>query len=99
MNDSPDAAVCGVDGCGPRTETAAGGASAVPAAADWQLDVISDVICLWCLIGKRRLAKALDLLAPELAVSVRWQPFELNPDMPKEGMVRNAYRAQVRHPR
>ena len=94
MNESRSGAVCGVDGCGPEVEATGSRASAAPAATDWQLDVISDVICPWCLIGKRRLAKALDLLAPELAFTVRWRPFELNPDMPKEGMERSAYRAR-----
>ncbi len=58
------------------------------------IEIVSDLICPWCLIGKRRLAKALDLLAPELEITVRWRPFELNPDMPKEGMERSAYRAR-----
>jgi predicted DsbA family dithiol-disulfide isomerase len=56
-----------------------------------QVEVASDVICPWCYIGKRRLEKAL-LLVPELEFEVRWLPFQLNPDMPKEGMARAAYR-------
>lgn len=52
------------------------------------IDVISDVICPWCFIGKRRLEKALN----GRPASVRWHPFELNPDMPREGIERKAYR-------
>jgi predicted DsbA family dithiol-disulfide isomerase len=52
------------------------------------IDVISDVICPWCFIGKRRLEKALD----DRAVTVRWHPFQLNPDMRREGIDRESYR-------
>src|SRR4051794_28036762 len=52
------------------------------------IDVISDVICPWCFIGKRRLEKALG----NLAAYVRWHPFQLNPDMPREGIDRKSYR-------
>jgi predicted DsbA family dithiol-disulfide isomerase len=48
------------------------------------IDVISDVICPWCFIGKRRLEKALD----GRPATVRWHPFQLNPDMPREGIVK-----------
>jgi predicted DsbA family dithiol-disulfide isomerase len=53
-------------------------------------DVISDVICPWCYIGKRRLEKAIAAL--DGPVEVRWLPFQLNPAMPKEGISRRAYR-------
>jgi predicted DsbA family dithiol-disulfide isomerase len=56
------------------------------------VDVISDVICPWCYIGKRRLEKAINALAGRREVRVRWHPFELNPQMPKGGMDRRAYR-------
>ncbi len=54
------------------------------------VDVISDVICPWCFIGKRRLEKAIAAL--DLPVQVRWLPFQLNPTMPKEGISRREYR-------
>jgi predicted DsbA family dithiol-disulfide isomerase len=53
------------------------------------VDVISDVICPWCYIGKRRLKKALAVFAGP--VKVRWLPFQLNPTMPKEGIRRREY--------
>lgn len=57
------------------------------------IDVISDVVCPWCFIGKRRLETALARLpASERArVSVRWHPFELNPDLPADGIERRSY--------
>ena len=54
------------------------------------VDVISDVICPWCFIGKRRLEKA--IAAVDAQVKVRWHPFQLNPTMPKEGISRREYR-------
>jgi predicted DsbA family dithiol-disulfide isomerase len=56
------------------------------------IDIISDVICPWCFIGKRRLERAL-ALRPEIAAEIAWRPFQLNPDMPPEGMDRKAYLA------
>lgn len=55
--------------------------------------VISDAICPWCYIGKRHLDLAIDSLEGEVSVAVEWQPFELNPTMPPEGMPRRDYRA------
>jgi len=57
------------------------------------IEVVSDVVCPWCFIGKRRLEKALSLLGRP-AAQVRWKAFELNPDAPKEGMNRQAYRVR-----
>ena len=52
-----------------------------------RIDVISDVICPWCYIGKRQLERALDLLEKQhkLRFTVAWHPFQLNPDMPARG--------------
>ena len=54
------------------------------------IDIISDVICPWCYIGKRRLEEA--IAAVDGPVKVRWLPFQLNPAMPKEGISRKEYR-------
>ncbi|MBS0261589.1 MAG: DsbA family oxidoreductase [Planctomycetes bacterium] len=54
------------------------------------LEVISDVICPWCFIGKRRLEQAWAAITPP--VTVRWLPFQLNPGMPPEGIERREYR-------
>ena len=56
------------------------------------IDVISDVICPWCYIGKRRLEKAIAAFDGKQEVRVRWLPFQLNPTMPKEGISRKEYR-------
>ena len=58
------------------------------------VDVVSDLVCPWCFIGKRKLERALRELAdtqPDLGVAVRWHPFQLNPDLPQEGIARLAY--------
>jgi len=56
------------------------------------IDVISDVNCPWCYIGKRRLEQA--IAAVDVQVSVTWHPFQLNPTMPKEGISRREYRTR-----
>jgi len=56
------------------------------------VDVISDVICPWCYVGKRRLEKA--IAAHGKPVKVRWLPFQLNPTMPKDGISRRDYRTK-----
>lgn len=50
-----------------------------------QIDIVSDVVCPWCYIGKRRLEKAMSELSDQFQFEVRYKPFELNPQMPKEG--------------
>ena len=52
----------------------------------------SDVICPWCYIGERRLMDAISGLPPGVEVDVRYLPFQLNPDMPAEGVTRRQYR-------
>ncbi|MBA3504294.1 MAG: DsbA family oxidoreductase [Betaproteobacteria bacterium] len=59
-----------------------------------RVDVVSDVVCPWCFIGKRRLETALKALRgrePALDIAVRWHPFQLNPDLPREGISRRRY--------
>ena len=55
-----------------------------------QIDIFSDTICPWCLIGKRRLEAALEM-RPGLPVNIRWRTFQLNPQMPRDGMDRQTY--------
>jgi predicted DsbA family dithiol-disulfide isomerase len=55
-----------------------------------RIDVISDVVCPWCFIGKRRLEKAL-ALRPGVTVEVHWRPYFLNDWIPREGMSREQY--------
>ena len=55
-----------------------------------RIDVISDVVCPWCFIGKRRLEKAL-ALNPDIPVEVHWRPYFLNDWIPREGISREQY--------
>jgi predicted DsbA family dithiol-disulfide isomerase len=55
-----------------------------------QIDVISDTVCPWCFIGKRRLMRAMEA-RPGIAFDVRWRPYQLDPTVPKGGHDRQAY--------
>ena len=65
------------------------GAASVPAQVT--LDIWSDVMCPWCVIGLRQLDRALAAMADEVSATVRFHPFELNPDMPEEGEEQGAH--------
>ena len=54
------------------------------------IDVVSDVVCPWCFIGKRRLEKAI-ALTPDIPVTVRYRPYFLNPWVPRAGISRTEY--------
>src|SRR5688500_1385875 len=56
-----------------------------------KVDVISDVVCPWCYIGKRRLEKAMDKLSDAYDFEVEYHPFELNPQMPVSGLNHKEY--------
>jgi predicted DsbA family dithiol-disulfide isomerase len=59
-----------------------------------KLQVVADVICPWCFIGKRSLDKAIAILAGQgIDVELEWIPFELNPNLPPDGMDRRAFRS------
>ena len=58
------------------------------------IDIVSDVVCPWCYIGKRHVESAVaqwKLANPDGEVNVRWHPFQLNPDLPLEGTDRKGY--------
>jgi predicted DsbA family dithiol-disulfide isomerase len=54
------------------------------------IDVVSDVVCPWCFIGKHRLETALTLV-PDIPVAINWRPYFLNPWIPREGIGRQTY--------
>lgn len=58
------------------------------------IDIWSDVMCPWCLVGWGNLRQALDTLDGEIAAEIRWHAFELNPDMPPQGEERTAHIAR-----
>ena len=55
------------------------------------VDVISDLICPWCFVAKRRIDRAASILGKSL--EMRWHPFQLNPEMPVDGLNRRLYRS------
>lgn len=59
-----------------------------------RIDIWSDVMCPWCLVGWGGLQKGLELLDGEIEADVRWHAFELNPDMPPEGEESTAHIAR-----
>ncbi|MCP9625798.1 DsbA family oxidoreductase [Rhodopseudomonas palustris] len=58
-----------------------------------KIDVVSDVVCPWCYIGKKRIEQAL-ALAPDVPVELTFRPFFLNPSVPREGIERDEYLTQ-----
>jgi predicted DsbA family dithiol-disulfide isomerase len=56
-----------------------------------KINVVSDVVCPWCYIGKRRLEKAIDKLSDKYDFDIEYLPFELNPEMPKDGVDQKEY--------
>ena len=59
-----------------------------------QIQIVSDLVCPWCYVGKRRLERAL-AARPAVPAQVRWLPFQLSPDMPREGKDRQAHYATI----
>ena len=55
-----------------------------------QIDVISDTVCPWCFIGKRRLARALEM-RPDVEFDIQWRPYMLDPNVPRGGLDRQPY--------
>jgi predicted DsbA family dithiol-disulfide isomerase len=58
------------------------------------IDIVSDQVCPWCYIGKRRLEKAL-AARPHVKAEIRWLPYQLSPDMPREGKDRAEHYASI----
>jgi len=56
-----------------------------------KVDIVSDIVCPWCYIGKRRLEKAIEELKGEFEFDISYLPFELHPNMPKEGRNQKEY--------
>ena len=90
VNEDDEAIVCGTDGC--ATPAASGRIEPVALSGTLDLSVVSDAICPWCYVGKRRLEQAIALMDGVRPVRMAWRPFELNPQMPKEGIERREYR-------
>ena len=89
MAEDEDALICAADGC---VVPSASPAEAIAAADAVELSVVSDAICPWCYVGKRRLEQAFALMNGAPRPRVVWRPYELNPQMPKAGIDRREYR-------
>src|ERR1700677_1941922 len=88
---TPVGAVCGPDG---RDDATSPELLNAQLATGTRIGIVSDAICPWCYIGKRQMERALVTLDGEgLTFSIHWNPFQLNPDMAKEGVDRAQYRA------
>lgn len=59
-----------------------------------QIQIVSDFVCPWCYIGKRRLEAAL-AGRPDIQARISWLPFQLSPDMPREGKDRQTHYAEI----
>lgn len=55
-----------------------------------QIDIVSDTVCPWCFIGKRRIGRAM-AMRPDVKYDVFWRPYRLDPSIPREGVDRRAY--------
>ncbi|MBQ4833730.1 DsbA family oxidoreductase [Pseudoalteromonas sp. MMG010] len=58
---------------------------------NFKIDIVSDVMCPWCVVGYKNLETALSDLQNEMSADITWHPFELNPDMPLEGQDLNEH--------
>jgi len=93
VTDLQEGAVCGIDGCAPG-DIGLTTLASTSVKKNLSIEIISDAICPWCWVAKRRLDRALASLAPDIVANVTWHPFELNPGMPKAGLDRRAYRSR-----
>jgi predicted DsbA family dithiol-disulfide isomerase len=62
--------------------------------ANIRIDIVSDVVCPWCIIGFKQLERALAQIEDEVKPEIHWHPFELNPQMPPEGQDLREHMAQ-----
>ena len=56
-----------------------------------KIDIVSDVVCPWCAIGYKKLSEAITQLDDEISFEVNWKPYELHPEIPKEGFDKKEY--------
>ena len=58
---------------------------------DLKIDIVSDIVCPWCAIGYKKLTEAMSQLSKEIRFEVNWKPYELHPEIPKEGFDKKEY--------
>jgi predicted DsbA family dithiol-disulfide isomerase len=87
--------MCNQDGCAlAPANVAEQHASVATESKRVEVSIISDAICPWCYVAKRRFEKAVAGLHGEISVAVKWLPLELNPQIPPEGLDRKQYRSR-----
>ena len=59
-----------------------------------KIDIVSDIVCPWCVIGFRNLKKAMEELKSEIDFEISWKPYELHPEIPQEGYDKKLYMQQ-----
>jgi len=59
-----------------------------------KIDIVSDIVCPWCVIGFKNLKKAMEELKSELDFQISWKPYELHPEIPQEGYDKKSYMRQ-----
>jgi predicted DsbA family dithiol-disulfide isomerase len=91
MNDLAHGTVCGPASSG--IEASPSPVQDAKKSTSLLVEIVSDAICPWCFVAKRNFERAVTKLPEGVKMSVRWLPFELNPDMPVEGIDRRAYRS------
>lgn len=95
MSDLPEQdTVCGIDGCGPAAAATATRSKTPTPTKRHQITIVSDVICPWCYVAKKHLEQAFAMTSSTDQFAVTWRPYELNPNMPKEGLDRRTYRSR-----
>jgi len=93
MTDLSEAGTCSADGYTVEARPPASKDTA-ERTKTLSIEIVSDAICPWCYVAKRQFERAVARLPGDVAVSVHWKPFQLNPEMPVEGMDRVAYRSR-----
>ena len=96
MTDLLEAGTCGADCCTAEARPPARKDTAKKT-KPLSVEIVSDAICPWCYVAKRLFDRTVARLPGDVAVSVHWEPFALNPDMPVEGMARVPARERREH--
>jgi predicted DsbA family dithiol-disulfide isomerase len=93
MTESLEAVTCTADGCAVDARPVID-ARPIDTTKTLHVEIVSDAICPWCYVAKRQFERAVAKLPEDVKLSVQWKPFELNPNMPSEGLDRVAYRSR-----
>jgi predicted DsbA family dithiol-disulfide isomerase len=93
MSDFIEGGTCNADGCTIDASSRESDAWAKKTNI-LSVEIVSDAICPWCYVAKRQFERAVAKLPNDVKLSVHWRPFELNPNMPPEGLDRVAYRSR-----